>query len=687
MAMVASYFGHAITLAELRRKFSTSQRGADLASLMNTADAIGLSSRPLRLELDEFDQLKLPAILHWNLQHYVVLRKITRRKIWIHNPSTGLEVLSIADAGRCFSGVALELIPTPAFERRKVVERVRLGDLFSRMRGLIPSIIQLFLLSLVIQLFSAISPILNQLVIDEVIGKGDLDLLSTVAIGMVGLMLTTVAVNLLQGYVGLYLGVQLAFQMSVNLLRHVFRLPVSWFERRHIGDIMSRFDSLSPVQAVFTSSLGTIVLNGITLCIVVTMMMLYSSLLGAIEVGTLALLFVVRLASFPYLRRMSFEGLHLTARLQSTFLETLRGARTFKVFGRERERLAVWQNEKAAVINNSVRTSRFGIFGTAGSAVLTGLQQVTIWFLGAKMVIGGHMSLGMLFAFQAYAAMFTNSAGALVSQFFVFRTLNIHLERLADIVHAEPEKGADQFAGHGHGLRGAIAVRDLSFRYSEQDPWIVQNVDLGIEAGTFVCIVGPSGQGKTTLLKLLLGIYEPAAGEVLVDGRSLHAFGVRAFRSQIGVVMQDDQLFGGSIADNIAFFDADLDMEKVEKAARDAQVHNDIMRLPMAYMSLVGDMGSILSGGQKQRVLIARALFRNPKILFMDEGTANLDAENEVRVMDVLRSLDITRVFVGHSPAAMAGADRLLMVCDGAVTELSSTKTMDGEANPALSLV
>jgi len=274
----------------------------------------------------------------------------------------------------------------------------------------------------------------------------------------------------------------------------------------------------------------------------------------------------------------------------------------------------------------------------------------------------GRLTIGMLFAFQSYTGQFVNSAERLVSQFFTWRTLSIHLERLADIIHAEPERGIDDPTVQGRPLAGRIDVRNLSFRYADHDPWVLRGVTLCIEPGEFVCLTGPSGQGKTTLLKLLLGFYEPTEGEVLVDGVPLHVFGVRAYRDRIGVVLQDDQLFAGTIADNIAFFDPQMDMARVEEAARIARIADDILRLPMGFLSLVGDMGSALSGGQRQRLFLARALYRNPSILFLDEGTANLDPECERQVMDTLQDFPGTRIVIAHREAAIAAAGRIVTI-------------------------
>lgn len=662
LAMIASSFGHEISLTEMRRRYSVSAKGLGLKAMMTIADSLGLAARPVRLEFDELPDLKTPAVLHWNFNHFVVLEKTRKHAILIHDPARGKRWIDRAEADRSFTGVALEFTATAALEARTIADRVRLGDLFNRARGLVPSLVQMFVLAAIMQLFALASPILNQFIVDEAISKGDANLVTVLAGGMLVLLLITTGVRALQGLVGLYVGTQMSFQLRTNLLRHALRLPVAWFEKRHIGDILSRFSSLRPVQDVLLNSITAVVLNALIGLTAMIMMAIYSPMLTAVQLFCTLILLGVRLASFPYFRRLTSEGLHLDAKVQTTFLETIRGARSFKLFGQEQDRVAIWQNEQARLINNQVQLARFGLLGGAGTSLLGGIQLILVWLLGAQMVIRGELSLGMLFAFQAYTTQFSGAMATLITQAFTIRTMRIHLERLADIVHADAEPGLDVPVEPGRAFRGAISFSNVSFRYADHEPWILDKVDLDVAPGEFICLQGPSGQGKTTLLKLILGFEDPQKGKILVDGVELRHFGIRTLRSHIGVVMQDDQLFAGTIADNISFFDMEADMERVEEAARQACIHDEIMSLPMGYRTFTGDLGSALSGGQRQRVLLARALYRRPRILVLDEGTANLDAATEKSIMDTIARLEITRIVVAHRPGASVGATRFYSV-------------------------
>lgn len=671
LAMVAAFHGHRETLSELRRKFPIAQGGTTLKQLVACADGLGFSARAVRCDLDEIAQLDKPAILHWSLDHYVVLRRVSRTHAWIADPARGERKLLLNEVSKHFTGVALELTPTPDFVKKTQVEKVRLGDLWTRLSGLRPFLIQLFLLTLLMQGVGLITPLASQLVVDDVIGRGDRDLLVAILVGFGAMIVVQTAVSTLRGFIQLHAGQKLAIQLSGNLLRHLLRLPTDFFERRHVGDVLSRFSSLGPAQSFLTGGLVGIVLDGIMVLPVAIIMVVYSPLLAALALLNLVVVFAVRMAAFPVVRRFADESLYLSAKTDSVFLETIRGARAIKIGGREAERHGLWQNSIADQQNVAYRQGAFGLWGGAGLGVWQGLHGLAMLYFGALQVLDGNMTLGMYFAFQSYAAQFSGRVSSLIGAFFTYRMLGLHLERLSDIVHADAEAGLDGPIKLGKPMQGGIDIRRLRFRYGPQGPWILDGGNFTIQPGEAVAVIGPSGGGKSTLLKVMIGLYEPTEGDVLIDGQPMRTLGLRAVRSGFGVVMQDDQLLSGTIADNVGFFDASIDMAKVERVCRTAHVHDDIMRTPMGYNSLIGDMGSILSGGQKQRLLLARALYKDPVILFMDEGTANLDPDLEQRVMESLESLKITRVMVAHRYAAMKGADRVLRVDKGAIVEVT----------------
>lgn len=674
LAMIAGYHGYQTSLSELRRIFSVSSKGATLKSLSVAADRIGLSARGLRCDLEDLPSLKTPAILHWGLNHYVVLKRATARKIIIHDPARGKRTLPMAEVSKHFTGVALELTPTPDFAPKEDKERVRITDLWSKMTGFIPVILQIIAITVILQVFSIISPLINQLVVDEAIAKGDIAFLKIIIMGFALLLFIQTAIEVLRSYVTMYFGTLLNYQMRSNMLRHVMRLEAEFFEKRHIGDIMSRMGSLGPVQNLFTSAFITVLLDGIMAVVTGIVIFLYSPLLAGMVCGVIFLSLLSRLATFPYVIRVTEEQIQKDADLQTIGLETIRGARAIKIFGREQDRHAHWQNAYADSLNVGLRLQRFGIGSGAANGLLFGLLELGIFYVGAMLVIDQTLTLGMFFAFQSYRGQFSGRINSLIGLYFSFRTVDLHLERLADIVYSDQEAGIDAPLMVGKSLKGRIEVRGLKFRYGDNEPWVLDGVNLTIEPGQRIALTGPSGGGKTTLLKLMIGLHKPIEGEILYDGRSLASTGVRAIRNQIGVVMQDDRLMSGSLYDNISFFDPEIDIARVEMCAQAAFVHDDIMAMPMGYQSLIGDMGSILSGGQKQRVLLARALYNKPRILFLDEGTANLDPESEKWIIRVLSKLSITQVTVAHREAAIKGCDKVFYVESGNVSEVSQAQ-------------
>jgi ATP-binding cassette subfamily B protein RaxB len=671
IAMIAGFHGYRTSLTALRAAHPISLKGSTLKSLIEIADRLGLSARPLRVELDSLGKLKLPCVLHWDMNHFVVLKSVSRRGCVIHDPAIGARHYSFAEVSPSFSGIALELSPAAQFRREDVRKSMRLTDLWGESRGLKTALAQALLLSLVVQLFVLASPFYMQLVVDEVLTKYDTDLLAVLAIGFGLFMLINVAAKSLRAWVILYLSNSLGFQLVSNLFRHLLRLPLAWFEKRHVGDILSRFASTTPIRDLISEGLIASLIDGIMAISTIVAMFVYSPPLAAVVLAALAAWLALRLAGYRPMRSRSEDVIAARAREQSVLIESVRAIQSIKLFGKEADRGALWQNRQADVINSGVKVARLGIGFDAANGLLFGAENTVIVYLGALLVIDGKLSIGMLFAFMAYKRQFIDKATMLVERVIEFRMLDLHLERIADIGLAKPETGTGLQPGASQRPAGTLELRDVSFRYGISDPWVLRNVSLVIRRGDMIALLGPSGTGKTTLIKLLLGLFEPTSGDVLVDGIPVRRYRNSQFRRQIGTVMQDDALLAGSIMDNISFFDPAADPARARECAEQACVHKDIAAMPMGYNSLVGDMGGVLSAGQRQRVLLARALYRDPAILVLDEGTANLDAKTEQSIVNVLRKRSITRICVAHREALVAAADRVVVLQNGGLHELA----------------
>ncbi len=679
LAMLANYHGHNIDLHNLRARFNISLKGADLGSLMSISGALGLSPRALTLDMSHMGQLKLPALLHWDMNHFVVLKSISKNHVIIHDPASGARKLSLAEFGNHFTGVALELTPRADFKPINAAAPLKLSMLWSKISGLKRAILQTLILSLLLQALILLAPLYLQYSIDQALPRADKTLLLTLALGFGALAILRSLSEAVRSWAILIYGQQLSLQMAGNVFAHMLRLPLSYFERRHIGDIISRINSTQPIQQALTRDVATVFIDAamglITLCV----MFAFSPLLTVIVVLSALAGLALTLLIYPHLRAAQEETITRQASENSYVIESLRANMTVKLFGREAQRESSWRNLFARYINSSTHYGKLMIWQNLGQSLLSGLQLIAIIYFGVSQIItpnGSAFTLGMLFAFLMYRQLFTTSLTSLLQKLISFRLLGLHVERISDIVLTRPEAGLELKSEHKPELpksglkskveqspiKGQITLDNISFRYSPTEPWIIKDFSLTLDAGALSVFHGSSGGGKTTLLKLILGLYAPQKGRILLDGRPIADYDKAVLRSQIGVVMQDDTLISGSLADNISFFDAGLDMDRAEAAAKAAQIHDDIVKMPMGYQSMVGDMGSILSGGQRQRVLLARALYINPRILCLDEGTANLDEHTERGIAQLISDMDITRLIIAHRPEFISRADALISI-------------------------
>jgi len=659
LAMVAGFYGHRSSLTELRTRFNLSSQGTTLLDLMQFAEHLQLSSRPLRIELEQLGLLQMPAILHWDMNHFVVLEKVRGDQVIIVDPARGRLTMSLSQVSDHFTGIALELLPTSDFQQKVTGERLRFRDFWSSITGLKRSLSVLLALTVLLQIFSLVGPYYIQLVVDDVLLSGDQQLLIVLALGFSLLLLFDSLTSALRGFVVLHLGSALNLQMAANMFHHLVRLPLSFFEKRHIGDVLSRFGSLGSVKDMLVNGMLEALIDGVMALTILAMMFWYSSALAWVVVAAFASYLLVRLMLYPKFREATENQILAGAKEHSHQIETLRAMQTVKLFGAEASREGNWQQLYIDVINQDIRVGIFNISYQLSNKLIMGLEHVLVVYLGAKAVLDGGFSVGMLFAFIAYKGQFIERSVRLVDKFIQFRMLSLHFERLADIALTPVEV----LSGEGrarHEVQGAISVQQLGFRYSDNTPLVINQLSLQIRAGESVAVVGPSGYGKTTLMKLMLGMLLPSAGRVMIDGLPLDELDQRYFRAQVASVMQDDQLLSGSIRDNICFFAEEIDDSWLQQCARMAAIADDIEKMPMKYATLIGDMGSSLSGGQKQRVLIARALYRRPKILLMDEATSHLDPQTEAAVNHAIRQLQITRVVIAHRPETIAAADRVI---------------------------
>lgn len=669
LAMVMAYHGYHTDLTTLRRTQAISLKGSTLKEIMGIASTHDLACRPIRAELDDLRRLKTPAVLHWDMNHFVVLKSATKKGITVIDPGAGQLRLSMEEASKHFTGVALELTPSPSFAEGTRRASLRLSDLWRRSIGLGPSLVQLLVLSAVIQAFNLLSPLYVQFAIDEVAPSADQDLLLGLALGFGAVLVLSAVTELLRDFINNHVSSSLTYQITVNVFHHLLRLPVVFFERRHVGDIVSRFSSINFVSNLISSRLILLFMDGLMAVGFYVIIFLYSTQMALFVVASHVLYGVMRLAFHEPLRRRNEDEIRAAATENSIFMETVRASQTIKLLSAEAGREQVWLNSMATKVNTLVRTRVMQILRTFAGRLIIGLQNVLVVYTGVLLILDNSISIGMFFSFLLYKTMLDLRFIDMFEQISSLQMIGLHLGRLSDITGTATERDAQPSSPTGDGLAhqigGAISVEGVSFRYSQWDDLVLDNISLEIGEQEFVAVTGRSGCGKTTLLKIMTGLIPPTAGQVLIDGIPQERLDVRSFREQIATVMQDDMLLSGSLAENVCFFDPNFDMDWIQECCAVAAIHEDILRMPMGYMSLVGDMGSMLSGGQKQRLLLARALYRRPRILFLDEGSAHLDIETEQEINARLREMKMTRVVVAHRLETIRAADRVIELTGG----------------------
>jgi ATP-binding cassette, subfamily B, bacterial CvaB/MchF/RaxB len=656
LAMVASYHGHLTDLSAMRLRLSPSLKGVTLKHVSQVAESMGLAARGVQVPLESLAKLQLPAVLHWDMNHFVVLTKVSSKYLWVHDPARGKRRLKIAEASRHFTGVAMEFTPNQDFRRTDEREKVSAWQLLSAGSGLGGTIFQLVVLSLALEVFAIAMPFFLQLVVDRVLVGRDTDLLAVLGIAFSALVLIQVVVTAVRAWVGVYLSTHFNLRLLTALFNHLLRLPLSWFEKRNIGDIVSKFRSVDVIQKTLSTTFVETFIDGVMVLITLAVMWFYSAKLTAVVMSAALIYAALRWYFFYPQRYATDEQLAHEAKASTHFIETLRGMMALKLNMRENERRGAYQNLVVDQINAGVKVQNVGIFQRASNSLVFGLESIIVVWLGALLVMEGKFSVGMLYAFLGFKLVFLGRVNNLIDKWNEFRMLDLHAERIADIALAEAETTSSAqsvFAVNNEPM--TIEARNLNFAYGPEG-YAFRNVNLQILPGERVAIVGPSGCGKTTLLKVLLGLLQPTEGQVLINGRDLRDWDLGQYRSKVAAVMQDDQLFVGTIEDNISFFDAEHDPERVRQCAQLAQVDAEIANTPMGYNTIVGSLGMSLSGGQKQRVMLARALYRRPQVLFLDETLDQVDAGQEQSIRERISGRVSSTVFVSHRSESVSGA-------------------------------
>ncbi|EAN5161766.1 peptidase domain-containing ABC transporter [Salmonella enterica] len=659
LAMVFGHYGKSIDLFSLRQQFNISSRGATLYSIRTIAVQMGMTARALSLDLNELNVLRRPCILHWNFNHFVVLVSVKRNGFVLHDPARGRIIVSKAEASKCFTGIALELWPGSTFRRERVKKRLNLVTLINSIHGIKGALLKIFALSIVVEAIGLILPAGTQLVMDHALPAGDRGLLSMICISLMFFILLRATVSTSRAWISLIMGTLVNIQWQSGLFSHLLRLPLSYFERRKLGDIQSRFGSLNTLRTTFTTSMVGAIMDGIMVCGLLIMMLLYGKSLTWVVFGFTLVYIAIRLFTYTYYRQLSEEQLIMEARVSSYFMETLYGIAAVKMQGMTDRRHTHWFNLQTDAINTGIRVTKMDLFFGGLNIFISACEQTIILWLGISLVMDNEMTIGMFVAFGAYRMQFSDRISTLVGFLLQLRMMSLHNERISDIALNEQESVKPDIPVSEKITPVSLEVKSLTFRYDQQSMPVFSELNLTVSPGESVAIIGPSGSGKTTLMKVLCGLFKADSGQVLIDGNDIQQMGVNNYRKITGCVMQDDRLFSGTIRENICGFSENIDDEWMAECAKASFIHDTIMSMPMGYDTLTGELGEGLSGGQKQRLFIARALYRKPRILFMDEATSALDSKSENYVNSAIKSLNITRIIIAHRESTIKSVDRI----------------------------
>ncbi|EEE0771683.1 peptidase domain-containing ABC transporter [Salmonella enterica] len=659
LAMVFGHYGKSIDLFSLRQQFNISSRGATLYSIRTIAVQMGMTARALSLDLNELNVLRRPCILHWNFNHFVVLVSVKRNGFVLHDPARGKIIVSKAEASKCFTGIALELWPGSTFRRERVKKRLNLVTLINSIHGIKGALLKIFALSIVVEAIGLILPAGTQLVMDHALPAGDRGLLSMICISLIFFILLRATVSTSRAWISLIMGTLVNIQWQSGLFSHLLRLPLSYFERRKLGDIQSRFGSLNTLRTTFTTSIVGAIMDGIMVCGLLIMMLLYGKSLTWVVLGFTVVYIAIRLFTYTYYRQLSEEQLIMEARVSSYFMETLYGIAAVKMQGMTDRRHTHWFNLQTDAINTGIRVTKMDLFFGGLNIFISACEQTIILWLGISLVMDNEMTIGMFVAFGAYRMQFSDRISTLVGFLLQLRMMSLHNERISDIALNEQESVKPDIPVSEKITPVSLEVKSLTFRYDQQSMPVFSELNLTVSPGESVAIIGPSGSGKTTLMKVLCGLFKADSGQVLIDGNDIQQMGVNNYRKITGCVMQDDRLFSGTIRENICGFAENIDDEWMVECAKASFIHDTIISMPMGYDTLTGELGEGLSGGQKQRLFIARALYRKPRILFMDEATSALDSKSENYVNSAIKSLNITRIIIAHRESTIKSVDRV----------------------------
>jgi ATP-binding cassette, subfamily B, bacterial len=665
LAMVLGHHGHHAPLSEVREACGVSRDGASAWALVHAARAYGLESEGVRVDVEDLPGLALPAILHWGFSHFLVLESFDGRRASVVDPAAGPRVVDADELCRLFTGVAIVASPGPAFARRRR-ERPSLARYGAALRTCRLPLALVLGASTLLQLVGLAFPIGSQLLLDHVIRPQQEAWLWGLALGLSGAVAAKAALALVRSFVIQGLQASMDLGLMGDFVGHLLRLPLGFFLQRRTGDLIQRVHSNTVIGSLFGSQSVSALLDGLLLLAYGGLMLAYHVRLAAVVLAAAALRVAILMATRRRIEQSMAAELAAAGREGAALLEAVSALETTQAARAEDHVAARWTDRTIERVNAGLPRRRLDIAFRQVMVFLQGATLAAVFAIGGAEVLGERMTVGVFASFLTLQALFMGPLEALVESGRQLQLLDNHLRRLDDVLDAQPEPSGSLDPGR---LSGAIELDGVSFAYTPRGPQVVQGVGLQIHPGEKIAIVGPTGAGKSSLARLLLGLHLPTAGTVRFDGRDLRELDLERVRRQIGVVMQEPFLFGDSIRANLSLGDPEIPLERLMRAARRAAIHDVIAALPQGYDTPVGERGCRLSVGQRQRLALARALARDPVILLLDEATSALDHATEARVHTNLAELGCTRIVIAHRLETVRDADRIYVVQNGRLVQ------------------
>ena len=673
LAMICKHYGIPQTLGKLREMANVSVDGASMDSIARVGESLGFSVRGMQCTYQNLLGFELPFIVHWEGYHYVVVYGISKKHVWVADPARGLLKMTVEEFERGWTGTCLlftagaELAQISA-QRSPWVRFINYLKPYKKLLG------YLLMATLVIEVLGIMPPLIVQSILDQVVVHSDVGLLNLLIIGLVITHSFTQITTLMRGFLSSFMVRNLDFTMMSQFFKHAMSLPVGFFSKRRTGDVFARFQENATIRQFLTESTISTLLNLLMIFIYFIVLFLYNVKMTLLLIAMIIPIVIMTLAVTPRLKNYARRAFETSTDAESILMETISGAETVKAMGAERSMRLKWEGRYAKSLEVQYLAQRFEIMVGFLGQILNSTTTIVILWVGASLVLKQELSIGQLIAFNMLMGSVMSPIMSLIGMWDELHEAGVAMERLGDVLDLEPEQNPAELSSRIilPEVRGEVRYENVYFRYGgKETPYVLENVNFTVKPGELVAIVGQSGSGKTTLAKLLVGFFPPTDGKIYIDGYDLNIVDKEYYRAQIGYVMQNNLLFSGTVSENIAIGESNPDRRRIVEVAKLADAHGFVSNLPLGYGQIVGERGVGLSGGQIQRITIARALYRNPRLLIFDEATSALDTQSESNILVNMREVirDRTTFIIAHRLSTVMNADKIIVLYKGSIVE------------------